>query len=275
VKKVSGPPHIYVITVQGHDVFLGGDFDTIGTVAATSLAKWNTQTRTMSAVGGASETVNAIVAFGSDVYVGGYLTIPGISGGTIIGKWDGSSWTRVCASGYITKMAVKTPTEIYAAGNVPTSFDPLGRWDGAQWHPLPDPPTNINALALVGDDLYVGGAIHSVGGKASSAIAKWNTSLTGVGETTPSLPIAFHLSQNYPNPFNPTTRISFQLPTSGFVTLRVFDVLGREVATLAHEHLKTGTYTREFNATNLASGIYFATLDGVSFTKSIKMLLIR
>jgi hypothetical protein len=76
------------------------------------------------------------------------------------------------------------------------------------------------------------------------------------------LPPSFSLHQNYPNPFNPTTTISFDLPGSGVVTLRVFNVLGQQIATLIdHANLDEGEQDVEFDAHNLPSGVYFYRLD--------------
>jgi hypothetical protein len=88
----------------------------------------------------------------------------------------------------------------------------------------------------------------------------------------------FGLAQNYPNPFNPTTKIEFQIPTQAFVQLKVFDLLGREVATLVNEELTPGSYDRVFDGSGLASGIYLIRLKPVilckrrssSFSNSIK-----
>ncbi len=97
---------------------------------------------------------------------------------------------------------------------------------------------------------------------------------TGV-ENDPVLPEKFELSQNYPNPFNPTTMINFQLSISSYVTLKVYDVLGREVATLVNEEKFPGTYEATFNASNLSSGIYFYTLRAGNFIETKKMLLVK
>lgn len=67
----------------------------------------------------------------------------------------------------------------------------------------------------------------------------------------------YSLSQNYPNPFNPVTTISYQIPTDGFVTLKVYDVLGKEVATLVNGQKLSGSYIVQFDGSNLSSGIYF------------------
>jgi hypothetical protein len=93
--------------------------------------------------------------------------------------------------------------------------------------------------------------------------------------------------QNYPNPFNPVTTISFALPTDGMVQMNVFDVLGREVASLVNEYLRKGEYKYVFDAGDLASGIYFYQLrfrqsegdpslrSGSGFTETKKMVLIK
>jgi hypothetical protein len=85
----------------------------------------------------------------------------------------------------------------------------------------------------------------------------------------------FSLNQNYPNPFNPATTISFTLPSKSFVSLKVFDLLGREVATLVNEQKSAGTYTQKWNAANVSSGIYFYRLQADKFTETKKLLLLK
>lgn len=81
--------------------------------------------------------------------------------------------------------------------------------------------------------------------------------VTDVNDTKQTLPKVFALAQNYPNPFNPTTRINYQLPEAGHVTLTIYDVLGNQIATLVNEDRPAGYYNINFNGTNLASGVYF------------------
>jgi hypothetical protein len=90
-----------------------------------------------------------------------------------------------------------------------------------------------------------------------------------------TLPTEYVLEQNYPNPFNPSTVISYQLPVSSDVTLKIFDVLGNEVATLVDEYKPAGSYEVEFDASRLASGIYFYQLKAGEYTAVKKMLLIK
>jgi hypothetical protein len=90
-----------------------------------------------------------------------------------------------------------------------------------------------------------------------------------------ALPAGFALEQNYPNPFNPSTTISFSLPHSANASLRVFDILGREVTTLLNGYTTSGMHEVQFNAANLASGIYFYRLTSGNFTELKKMLLVK
>ena len=81
--------------------------------------------------------------------------------------------------------------------------------------------------------------------------------------------------QNYPNPFNPSTTIKFQIPNSSFVNLKVYDVLGNEVATLVNEEKPAGTYQLSFDASNLSSGIYFYKLQAGNIVETKKMILLK
>lgn len=90
-----------------------------------------------------------------------------------------------------------------------------------------------------------------------------------------ALPVEFTLNQNYPNPFNPSTTITFSLPHSANTSLKVFDMLGREVATLVNEYTTSGTHEVQFNATNVSSGVYFYKLTSGDFTQIKKMTLVK
>ena len=91
--------------------------------------------------------------------------------------------------------------------------------------------------------------------------------------------VKFDLLQNYPNPFNPSTILSFVIGHSSFVLLKVYDILGREVATLVNEEKSAGSYEVEFkpesSVLNLASGIYFYRLHAGDFTETKKMILLK
>ncbi len=116
----------------------------------------------------------------------------------------------------------------------------------------------------------------------AAQIQQWydNDFVTDVEETNLSIPTEFSLSQNYPNPFNPSTVISYQLPVSGLVSLKIYDILGSEVATLVNEEKPAGKYEVIFNVethrdASLASGVYFYRLQAGSFIQTKKMLLVK
>lgn len=100
------------------------------------------------------------------------------------------------------------------------------------------------------------------------------SSIVSVGQAA-VLPANYTLEQNYPNPFNPTTTISFNLPATSYVSLKVFDALGREVSVLLEEELSPGTYARQWNAVNAPSGLYLYRLQAGEYRETKKMILLR
>jgi hypothetical protein len=99
--------------------------------------------------------------------------------------------------------------------------------------------------------------------------------VTGVIGPAATRPVTFSLSQNYPNPFNPSTAIDFSLPHSGFVTLRVLNVLGEEVARLIEGEVEAGPHTVQWNAGTRASGMYYYELRSGEFTQTKKLMLLK
>jgi hypothetical protein len=97
----------------------------------------------------------------------------------------------------------------------------------------------------------------------------------GDGKEESGIPGRFSLSQNYPNPFNPGTTIGFQIANRGFVSLKVYGITGKEVATLVAENLMPGSYEYSWDARGLASGVYFYRLESKGFIQSKKLLLLR
>jgi sugar lactone lactonase YvrE len=121
----------------------------------------------------------------------------------------------------------------------------------------------------VSGNLYV-----SDGG--NNRVLRFNATSVGVPvQGVKSAVREFKLLQNYPNPFNPATVISYQLAVSSQITLRVYDVLGREVATLVNERQAAGSYTASFDASRFSSGVYFYRLEAGSFVQTKKMLLVK
>jgi hypothetical protein len=142
--------------------------------------------------------------------------------------------------------------------------------------------TGYNRYACIGSDMFIADGNLSV-------LTVWESNRSGhshiysrlvglyINGVEPPIisPNSFTLEQNYPNPFNPTTTISFSLPSKSFVSLKVFDVIGREVAIIVSEELSAGNYSRQWNATNLSSGIYFYRLQSGSYIETKKLVLLR
>ena len=99
--------------------------------------------------------------------------------------------------------------------------------------------------------------------------------VSGVGFPAAAIPTEDKLVQNYPNPFNPSTEIKYDIKKESFVTIRVYDVLGRVVATLVNENKPAGFYTINFDASNLSSGIYFYTIKANDFFDRKKMIVMK
>jgi len=102
-----------------------------------------------------------------------------------------------------------------------------------------------------------------------------STSFTSVAKSGNTYIFNFSLDQNYPNPFNPSTTVPFYLPSRSFVSLKIFDLLGKEISTLVSEELSAGNYSRQWNAESFPSGVYFYRLQAGSFTETKKLLLLR
>ncbi len=133
-----------------------------------------------------------------------------------------------------------------------------------------------NSLININTSTGTGSVIGLTGFKNVLGLA-YNPSLTSVDEdlNTLIIPTVYELEQNYPNPFNPNTTIRYQIPQDGFVTLKIYDILGSEIATLVNEEKTAGRYEVNFNASSLSSGVYIYKIQSGSFINSKKMLLLK
>ena len=138
-------------------------------------------------------------------------------------------------------------------------------------------PYTINMGSTI-DVAFVIAAGDSLADLQNSVIAsktKYSNVLTGVENQTTEKPLEFKLDQNYPNPFNPSTTISYQIPSASYVTLKVYDILGKEVATLVNRQENMGEHSVIFNAKNLTSGIYFYKLQAGNYIAIKKLVLLK
>jgi photosystem II stability/assembly factor-like uncharacterized protein len=186
----------------------------------------------------------------------------------------GSNWTPLTILGSgnivgITFTGLLTDNFIVPAWYVRTSTSIYTSVNGTTWlSEYTAPAGNYNAISFAkpGRGIW---AVRSNGGISfHTIIADVNQIGTGVSNK-------YELFQNYPNPFNPVTNIKFQVPKSGFVTLKVFDALGKEVKILIDRELNAGFYETKFNADNFSSGIYFYKLVTDRFSDVKKMVVVK
>ncbi|MCX7833825.1 MAG: YCF48-related protein [Ignavibacteria bacterium] len=139
--------------------------------------------------------------------------------------------------------------------------------------------TGTNTVYHNANNISGDGCVDITGGTASSIRPNlqfmWYPVTTEVTKKSTEIPKNFVLYQNYPNPFNPTTKISYDIPKSGFVIIKIFDILGREISKLVNSYQEPGNYIIEYDASDLPAGLYFYRLDCDGFTDTKKMIIIK
>ncbi len=141
---------------------------------------------------------------------------------------------------------------------------------GDEWTELPTPIVET-LTSIYFNDANTGYAV----GCAGKILKTTTGGITGINLLSSEIPSGYILEQNYPNPFNPITNLEFGISNLGFVTLKVYDVLGNEVKTLVNENKPAGRYTVTFDGSNLSSGIYFYKLEAGNFSEVKKMTLLK
>ncbi len=220
---------------------------------------------------GSSYTYNLVIDSSGNKWsyaLGGYSNI--------FFKFDGSTWTEYIAPDSITAMAVYG-SNIW----IGTGFHGLYKFDGTNWtvyNTSNSGLSNNDVSSIIIDKL---GNIWLT--TSGDDIQEFNPNgiVTSVSSYSYSVPANYRLFQNYPNPFNPSTIIEYSIPRAEHVTLKIYDVLGREVTTLVDENKAAGTYSVQFNSqqtTNnkqLSSGIYFYRITAGSFIAVKKLMLLK
>jgi photosystem II stability/assembly factor-like uncharacterized protein len=153
---------------------------------------------------------------------------------------------------------------------------------GASWTQINDGITNLNISSLSGTGMLTSPQgfnylfAGNIGDPTASVWRRDVSQITSVREQVKNeIPENYALQQNYPNPFNPSTRIVYSVPQQSVVTIKVFDILGDEIATLVNENKETGTYELTWNAENLTGGVYFYQIKANSFIQTKKMVLLK
>ncbi len=262
-------PYVYSIAVNNSGILFAGVNELItGKGVFRSTDDGQNWVQINNGMGG-QYTINSIAVKGNDIYCG--TIINGIFKSTD----NGDNWTLVhsrtasCKSLFVT-----------ADGTILAGFNGFqagivySQDNGATWIPLNtgfQTPFNINTIAQNSQGIFF------TGGMTNGKLYRSTQTLTSVedGEITP---INFILHQNYPNPFNPSTKISWQVPVGSHQTLKVYDILGNEVATLVDEYRDAGSYEVEFNlkqTSSLSSGVYFYKLQAGDYVQIKKMMLMK
>ena len=206
---------------------------------------------------------------------GGTNLFAGTPSGLFRSSDAGTSWVRL-DSGFTSKYIYSLAASPNGAGGsyLFAGTDGEGVFlstdNGSSWTPANTGLANnyVYTLVVNGNDLYAG----TDGGVYRRPLANL---ITSVEQRSADLPLKFSLGQNYPNPFNPTTTIPFSLSSRTFVSLIVYDALGRKVSVLRSEELPAGEYLQRWVAANIPSGIYFYRLQAGPLAETRKLILLK
>ena len=157
--------------------------------------------------------------------------------------------------------------EIERSGNDKNNFVTIGFVDGK------GSSTDINYYSFIDNPQLSG--VNQLYYRLKQVDFDGTYSYSDIVNVSYDVPAEFVLSQNYPNPFNPSTRISYFVPEESFVSIKVYDFLGREVTTLVNETKSTGSYELSFDASNLPSGTYFYVMTADNYSSTRKMVLLK
>lgn len=269
--------HITDMTIYNNQLIVSGYFTNAGGISANYIGAWDgTSWHALGSGMSSSQAckVTALAVHNGELYAGGYFEAAGGNSATNIAKWDGNNWSPV-GNGLNEQVYTLASYngKLYAGGDFGNY---IAEWDGVQWSSAGG-GTNGPVIFLLAQDnkLYVGGSFTTAGDQPAKHIAVWSDNVASVKNNDRLNPDAFSLYQNYPNPFNPLTNIEFQIVKSGFVSLKIFSTLGKEVATLVNEEKPAGIYDIKFDASKLTSGIYFYKLQDDNHSKVMKMVVLK
>lgn len=234
------------------------------------------------------DKINSIsVDASGNVYAAGNSTQGANSNDVFAAKYNSSGspqWVNtlnIGGSETIYQISRDASSNIYLAGKtnafgngedfLTLSYDPAGSFRWMMSYNYSGTQNDI-AVKTIPDN---SGNVYVIGTSFNDYATIKYSSVSGIQPVNSNSPSEFSLEQNYPNPFNPSTKINFSIPVNSFVSLKIFDINGREVSDLVNEMLDAGVYNVTFNASRLVSGLYFCRLSAGSFTDTKKLILIK
>jgi Rax2 C-terminal beta propeller domain/Secretion system C-terminal sorting domain len=273
------------IAVGTGEIYFGGAFTHAGGNPASYVASWDgTNWSSLgSPTNGTDGIVFSVATSGDTLFAAGAFNNAGGSASPYLAKWDTHQWTSFPES----LNGIASPIGVYGRNLfVGGNFTKVGTVDAGhafEWNLDGGTVTTFGdgvnegpaAIVSTGADVYMAGGFDIAGNKPSFNFARYNPNGLAAVRAGTSPATSFTLDQNYPNPFNPTTMINYRLPMNSHVTLKVYDVLGREVAILVDARQPAGAYTVQFDGSRYASGAYFYRLQAGGFMLTGKMLLVK
>jgi hypothetical protein len=252
-----------VLTTFGDSLVVGGAFDTASGVPAANVAFWD-GVAWHAAGAGLDDFVLALAVWNGQLIAGGAFTHSGTEPVVGCAVWDGASWHQFGTSAVEVERLLSVDGMLFAAGDFRLPDDSVvetvARWDGSDWHVLGS-GTNTYAIAVHDGYLYNGGTglIHGHVSHGLSRIPLYAT-LDAPAPKSPGLELAVSL---WPNPTRGPTRCRFTLPEPGNARVAIFDVTGRNVATLADGPFPTGRHDVRWDGP-ARPGVYFVRIDASS-----------
>ena len=281
---------VNAFTIYNGSLVLGGDFDSVGSTRAHFITGWNGGS--FSTFGdGMNNVVFTLGTYGTYLLASGTFTYAGTNPANRIAKWNGSQWDSI--GGGVTEGTMVISFYNYQgyiiAGGRFDAIDyvtahNIAKWNGISWSPfgqgLGGYFNSVWSMCTYNNKLTAAGYFDTSGSVTVNNVAYWDHPI-GIHNSSEEIPVDYVLYQNFPNPFNPVTTIKYDLPKASYVTLKVFDLIGRNIATLINENMNAGVYYSPFNGEGLSSGVYFYTLEtkdvitGKVFKETRRMLLLK
>lgn len=250
--------YVWSFATLGNNIFAGTYGNGIY-VSTNSGTTWTQTTLT-------NQYVNSIIANGTNIFAG-TSNVSNVFG-VFLSSNNGVNWSQTAYTNQFVWSLASIGNNIIAGTDEGVYLTTNNGTTWTQKNQGFNFVSSVYALIITSNFIYTGNWNGSVWRRSVSEIL-------GIQNISTEIPRNFKLEQNYPNPFNPNTVISFQLPVDGLVSLKVYDLLGREAATLVNEKLAPGTYTVDWNASQYPSGVYFYSLTAGDYRETRRMTLVK